>query len=296
MKDIKNQAKNIVTISGKLMEMSTRAGKTSDGRPYESVRYTVQVTQEYGGQTETSNIELNAFATQYTADNKVSSSYESIQRLKAQNTVQNVGFDEAAVISVTRGSLQENNFVTKSGNLVSNWEVSSNFFSNAKKPEIASFNCDIHILDILEEVDRNEEPTGRLIIKGGLVQYGEKVDIVDFIVEHPDNVEHVSRNWSVGDTVNVGGRIRFTTVEEFRNKAESSWGEELPDTFTRTVRELIVTRGSDEPFDEEEAFDPVEIKKGLNARKAKIEQLQNSKPKATEVAAPKKKSVYDWDK
>ena len=105
-----------------------------------------------------------------------------------------------------------------------------------------------------------------------LEQTGEVV--VEFVVESPECVEHISRNWQINDTVNARGRVRFTSLEEKRASSESSWGEEVPETTTRTMRELIITTGDPEGKEEEFAYDQAEIKKAFNVRKANMEQLQ----------------------
>lgn len=294
MKTLNDICKNLVTVNGTLMSMSSNAGKTKDGRPYESVRYTVQVTQEYDGREETSDIELRGFAMQFKNDGGTNPSYEAIQRLKNLKTVQNYGFTDADKVSITRGTLKESSFVSKNtGSLVTAWELDSNFPSKARKPDLASFNIDIFIRNMEDETDWEGETTGRLVVTGVLVQYGGNVDEVKFIVENPDSIEHISRNWNIGDTVNVGGRIREKSVEITRNRqSTSSWGEEIPETSTRVVRELIITRGSDTPYDEDEAYDPTEIKKGLNARKARIDQMANTTKSEPKIETTKKK--FDW--
>jgi hypothetical protein len=152
-------------------------------------------------------------------------------------------------------------------------------------------------MDIHPEEDRDGEPTGRLIVKGGLVQYGGKLDVLEFIVEGPDKVEYVERNWNVHDTVNVRGRIRVTSIEE-KPRAASSWGEDVPDETTRMVRELIITTGDDTPKEEDFAYDPTEIKKAFNVRKAEIEQLQldakNGTAKAP-AASSNTPAKYSWE-
>jgi hypothetical protein len=155
---------------------------------------------------------------------------------------------------------------------------------------------DIFIMDMHEEVDREGEPTGRLVIKGAVVQYGGRLDVIEFIVEGNDAVNYISRNWEENKTVNVGGRIRVTSQEEKRSASESSWGEELPETSTRMVRELIITRGSDEPFDDDFAYDAAEIKKAFNERKARLEQMQIDAKNNTKKSAPAtSKSNYSWE-
>ena len=296
-KNIMEQATNKVNIVGKLLDTTFREGKTSTGQTYESCNFTVRVTQSYGGREETSEIPVSIFATQYTSQNKPHPGYKNIQEMKKMKTVQDYGEAEATVVRMTSASIRENNFVSRSGQLVNSWQINTSFLNEGKTADIASFNMDIFIMDMHEEMDREGEPTGRLVIKGAVVQYQGKLDVIEFIVEGADAVNYISRNWEENQTVNVGGRIRFTSQEEKRSANESSWGEELPETSTRMVRELIITRGSDEPFDEDFAYDAAEIRKAFNERKARLEQLQVDAKKgaANKPAATSSNSKYSWE-
>ena len=295
-KNIMEQATNKVNIVGKLLDTTFREGKTSTGQTYESWNFTVRVTQTYGGREETSEIPVSIFATQYTSQNKPHPGYKNIQEMKKMKTVQDYGEAEATVVRMTSANIRENNFVSRSGQLVNGWQINTSFLNEGKVSDIASFNMDIFIMDMHEEVDREGEPTGRLVIKGAVVQYGGKLDVIEFIVEGNDAVNYISRNWEENKTVNVGGRIRVTSQEEKRSASESSWGEELPETSTRMVRELIITRGSDEPFDDDFAYDAAEIKKAFNERKARLEQMQIDAKNNTKKSAPAvSKSNYSWE-
>lgn len=295
-KNIMEQATNKVNIVGKLLDTTFREGKTSTGQNYESCNFTVRVTQTYGGHEETSEIPVSIFATQYTSQNKPHPGYKNIQEMKKMKTVQDYGEAEATVVRMTSANIRENNFVSRSGQLVNGWQINTSFLNEGKISDIASFNMDIFIMDMHEEVDREGEPTGRLIIKGAVVQYLGKLDVIEFIVEDSDAVNYISRNWEENKTVNIGGRIRVTSQEEKRSASESSWGEELPETSTRMVRELIITRGSDEPFDDDFAYDAAEIKKAFNERKARLEQMQIDAKNSTKKSAPAtSKSNYSWE-
>jgi len=215
--------------------------------------------------------------------------------LKHMNTAQNVGIDAAAHVRMTGATLSENNFVSRTGQLINGWQIRGSFINEAKLSDVASFVTDIFIMNMHDEVDRENDTTGRLVIKGGIVQYGGKLDVVDFIVEAPDTVEYISRNWKVSDTVTVKGRIRVTSQEE--EVQSSGWGEDVPDTTTRFVRELIITTGDDEGKEEEFAYDPAEIKKAANDRKAMIEQMQiNARKVAPKQGAGSANATnYDWE-
>lgn len=299
MKEITVQAQNKINIVGKLLDVTFGEGSLSDGRHYERASLTVRVTQTYGGREETSEIPVSVFATQYTSTGKLNPAWKSVQDLHTFKTVQDVGFDNADTIRVSGATISENNFVSRSGQLINGWQIRGSFINAGANADVASFVNDIFIMDMHEEEDREGEMTGRLIVKGGLVQYGGKLDVLEYIVEQPEAVEYISRHWEPNQTVTVRGRIRVTSVEEKSSAAESSWGEDIPETSTRYVRELIITKGDDEGKEEEFAYDPVEIKKAFNVRKANIEQMQtdakNAAGRAQAKAQPTTSNKYSWE-
>ena len=300
MKSISIQAGNKLNLSGKLMDVAFGDGKLSDGRPYQRATVTIRVTQTYGGHEETSDISVGMFATEYTSTGKNNPAWKSLNDLKLMKTAQNVGIDNASHVRLTGATLQENNFVSRNGQLINGWQIRGSFINEAKVADVASFVTDIFIMDMHDEVDREGDTTGRLIVKGGIVQYGGKLDVVEFIVEAPDTVEYISRNWEVNGTVTVKGRIRVLSHEE--EVQSSGWGEDVPETTTRFVRELIITTGDDECKEEDFAYDPVEIKKAFNERKAAIEQMQiNARATAPKQgagsanAAEASSKKYEWE-
>ena len=240
------------------------------------------------------------FASQYTSKGSINPAFTSIQEVKKMHTAKSVGIDAADTIRITNGNVRENYFVSKSGQLVQNWQLNASFASSASIADVASFVLDIYIMDMKDEVDKNDEPTGRLIIKGGLVQYNGKLDVLEFIVENPDAVDYISRNWQIDDTVTVVGRVRVTSIESKSSGADSSWGEDIPDVGTHMVRELIITKGDDEGKEEDFAYDPTDIRKAFNVRKAQIEQLQidakkGTAPKTAQNPQSAKTSNFDWE-
>ena len=298
-KSIQIQAGNKLNLAGILMDVTPGEGKLSDGRPYKRATVTIRVNQSYGGKSETSDIQVGMFATEFTSTGKQNPAWKSLLDLQLMKTAQNVGPDNASHVRLTGATLQENNFVSRTGQLINGWQIRGSFINEAKVSDVASFVTDIFIMDMHDEI-KNDEPTGRLVIKGGIVQYGGKLDVVEFIVEAPDTVEYISRNWEVNGTVTVKGRIRVLSQEE--EVQSSGWGEDVPETTTRFVRELIITTGDDECKEEDFAYDPVEIKKAFNERKAAIEQMQiNARATAPKQgagsanAAEASSKKYDWE-
>ena len=298
MKSISIQATNKLNLAGTLMDVSFGDGKLSDGRPYQRATVTVRVTQTYGGKEETSDVQVGMFATEYTSTGKNNPAWKSLNDLKLMKTAQNVGIDHASHVRLTGASLQENNFVSRTGQLINGWQIRGSFINEARVADVASFVTDIFIMDMHDEVDREGDTTGRLVIKGGIVQYGGKLDVVEFIVEAPDTVEYISRNWETNGTVTVKGRIRVLSQEE--EVQSSGWGEDVPETTTKFVRELIITTGDDECKEDDFKYDPVEIKKAFNERKAAIEQMQinarnSATVKSSANAAEASSKKYDWE-
>lgn len=300
-RDIMTQSTNKINVVGKLLDAVINDGSLSDGRKYKRANVTVRVTQTYGGREETSEIPVSMFAAQYTQQNKPNPGYAQIEALAEMKTAQMVGIDNADTVRISGANLRENNFVSRnSGQLINGWQINTSFVSTGGKTDVASFLIDIYIMDMHPETDREGDETGRLVIKGGIVQYQGRLDVLEFIVENPDTVDYIERNWNIDDTVQVKGRIRVTSTEEKAAATESSWGEDIPETSTRTVRELIVTKGSDEPFEEDFAYDKTDIKKAFNVRKALIEQLQidakkGAAPKAAKEPAAKGEKKWDWE-
>ena len=195
MKSINVQAGNKINLAGTLMDVAFGNGTLSDGRPYQRATVTVRVTQTFGGKTETSDIQVGQFATEFTSTGKQNPAWKSLNDLKLLKTAQNVGIDHASHVRLTGVTLQENNFVSRTGQLVSGWQLRGSFINEAKVPDVASFITEIYIMSMTDELDSESAPTGRLKIRGGIVQYGGRLDVVEFIVEDPDAVEYISRSW-----------------------------------------------------------------------------------------------------
>lgn len=288
-REITKQAENKVNIVGKLIEATFGSGN-KDGKEYQRVSYKVRVNQSYEGHDEHSDIVVSNFAYPFTSTGKKNSMYDNIESMKSFLTAQNVGIDAADTVCITNGELEENAYVDRTGTLKSSRTIRSSFCSRAREEtnDIAAFRVELFIMNMTDEVDSEGVETGRLLIKGGLVRYGGKLDVLDFIVEDPSKVDFIRRNYEVNQTGNFVGRIRDTvkTIEGAAT-ATSSWGETLPEAgSSAVVHELIITGGADEAYDDEFAYDATDIRKAFNVRKARLEQkLEDSKKPAKPTAS-----------
>ena len=312
-KSIDIQAQNSVTITGKLNDVVVREGTVGKagknfGKPYRSGTLTIRVEQTYGGKTETSEIPVQFMAMKFKNDGSNNPAYDSIGQLSSQfKSIQNYGYDEASRIRVggKSGNISENMFVGRDGEqVVSSWRINSSFFNEVRgsdapgNADCATFNVDIFIMSMARELTAEGEETGRLKIRGGVVGWGRRLDCLDFYVEDPTAVDYIERNWSMNDTVNAVGRIRYTSETVTNYHSENSWGEAIPQTTTKTKRELIITHGSDEPKSDEQAYAPEDMQvlnADRNSRKEqlKIEARTKNAQKAAKPAVAA--SDYGWE-
>ena len=312
-KSIENQAQNYATVVGTLLDASVKEMETkSDKRPFRAATVTLRVNQAYGGKGEVSEIPISMIAMKFKKDGTINPAYENLGALKTDyQSAQQVGEAAASRLRFSGKSvnLRENMFADSRNveNVVSTWQVNATFFNEVRgsgdtsvsNADCATFNVDIYLMSIARELTAEGEETGRLKIRGGVVQYGSKLDCFDFFVEDPTAVDHIERNWAINDTVNAMGRIRHTS-ETVTYESENTWGEAIPRTSTRTKHELIITQGSDFALDDEKAYSPEDIKK-LNAdrnqrkEQIKIDARNKKQKKAVATATASSASGYEWE-
>lgn len=301
---IDKQATNEVIIEGVLQEVDLREAQMNRNgqlRDYIAGTVTIQVTQEVGGQEEVSEIPVSVFATKLKNDGNPNPAYSNIDTLRKTFVSLASGGERADMVRITRGEVNENTFTTD-GRTITSFRIRNSFFNRvvSDAEQIAAFKNKIVLLSIGPEIGFTGEPTGRLMIKGALVCYGGRVDVLTYYVEDPTAIAYISKNWNEGDTVNISGRIRFTlaTVERITEEENVGFGEALPTTSSRRVRELIITSGSAGALDEEESYDSDgELMHALAERKARIaaDAEKNSGGKATPTPATKPKAKFDGD-
>lgn len=290
------QADNKVRIEGILSEVDIKTGESKkDGKPYVMGEIKVKVTQDINGKTEHMEIPVNMFATKETKKGGLNPAYENIMKIKEEYTsIASCGNeDDASRIRIDRAEIGENAFWGNNGVLVSRPRIRASFSTRIKKDECqeaANFEAVIVIGNIKEEV-RNDEPTGRLIVKGILVQYGERADVVDFIVASNDAINHIQTYWNEGDTVRIAGKVNFSS-RVIHEEKEVGFGDPIIEDRTISVKELIITSGSQSALDGDLAYEADDIKEALKRRQATLdEQKENASKKEAAPAATEKKST-----
>lgn len=248
--------------------------------PYLAGEIKIRVSQMINKVPTDSEIPVRFFVAKYKKDGGENPSYRSINELRA-NCVSLAAAErpeQADCIRVTGGSIKENAFYSRNGQLISTPEINSNFFTKISRAECtpeSSFSAVICIGNIKEEIDKNGDPTGSLILQGIIPQWGGKVDVVNFVVRSPEAVDFISSNWKQGDTVKVAGRINFSSTITYTEE-EMGFGEPVITPHTITVHELVITSGSPGGLEGDMALDTNEVAAALEERQQRLASMKKA--------------------
>ena len=294
------QSTNVVEISGILSQLEVEQKKTADGRNYASAKATIKVDQEIGGKMVENEIPVKLFSMELKSDGKVSKIYTGILEMRDKftslATLPDDEKDKASKVVITSGQLKENIWVDpNSGQVRTGFEIDSNFMNaprqGAEFEPSARFELSGVIMDTVRETDANQEETGRLKVKVAVVGWTGKdgvtrVDVIDLIAASDSAVNFIESNWEKGDTVNINGAISFNQSTKVWYE-EQGFGEPIKRTKTQTRKELIILGGSPSGLEEEYSYDANDIKAGLAARAARVEEQKEkgNKPKTQKKAS-----------
>lgn len=289
------QAENTVKIEGILSEIDLQP-KTfkRNGKDVEAIggSITVKVTQKISDQEKELMIPVYMFAAKLTNAGKPNPAYESIKTVKDSfNSIASTGSEDAADrVRITRGQIRMNEWYAADGHLNSFPRVNASFVTriakNECKPE-ATFIMQFAVGNAAEEI-KNDEPTGRYKITALLPQYGGKVDVIPLYAEADGVISAISTYWGTGDTVRANGRLDFSSTPEVTYE-EVDFGEPVEKVRTINKSDLIITGGSQEPFEGEFAYAEDELNAALAERKARLEaQKEKDMSRAHAAPAPQK--------
>lgn len=284
-------SENQVKIEGILSEVGLETATFNrKGQTTECIRGTIKirVEQDINGTMTTMEVPVSAFASRYTNAGAENPAYNSLKDvMENYKSIAACGnIDDADRVRITNGSLQENVFYAKNGDLVNTSRISASFINkiakNECKPE-ATFTATIVVGNKSDELDRDGTPTNRLTVNGVIIQYGERADLIKFIVAKPDAKNHIEQYWNDGDTVRVQGKVNFSSKTEYIEE-EVGFGEPIKTAKTTSVHELLIESGSAGCLEGDAAYDIKDIQSALAARKVRIEETK--KPMATAPSKP----------
>lgn len=291
------QAENKVKIEGTLAEIDIRPGSfNKNGQMMESIggSIIVKVVQKISGVEKELSIPVHMFASKLTNRGTPNPAYESIKKIADEYVsiaASENGEEGADRIRITSGNVRMNEYYSQDGRLISFPRINASFVTRINKADCkpeATYTAEFVVANKSEEVDRNDEPTGRYRIDAILPQYGGRVDVIPMYAQSAGVIDAISTYWNIGDTVKANGRLDFSATTETTIE-EVDFGEPIERTRTINRSDLIITGGSQEPLEGDFAFDSGEIQSALADRKNRLEaQKDRDMSKAASRKAPAK--------
>lgn len=286
------QNKNVVRVTGLVQEMDL-TNEPVQGMNNIKGNIVVRVLQDIGGgRTEVENVRVNVYANEMTKAGKENQTYKRLEKLRTTGiSIAAANGDEAMASKISiQGNLNMNRFIPSGQtDLVAYPRIRGAFVNEvvgAFRPS-SSFEMEILLKDIKDEVV-NDVPTGRLTIDGVVVQYGDVADIFTFKVENENYIDFIKNNWSVEDTVEVGGFIRATVEEVTSDEVPGpalGFGHKEERVFTRTINEFVITAGSESAIDPDMCNSLDDVLEALQRTK---DQEEDIKARANVKKAPSK--------
>ena len=292
------QAENRVKIEGILAETDLKYGSfVKNGETVESIGGSIKVlvNQDINGVATTLEVPVYMFSSKYTKAGKVNPSYESIEKvMKEFVSIAAAGSAEQAdKVRITNADIRMNEFVGQNGQIVSQPRVHASFVSRAVgdfKPE-ASFTLEFMVSSIARATDKDgvELDPAKLNVEVIVPQYtaptatAPNVDLVSLVAVNPNVINAVESYWEAGSCYKASGRLNFSSrTEEVVEQVD--FGEANTKVRTINVSEFIITGGSQAALEGDFAFDMDEIKAGMAARKARLDDVKNGKTAANKKA------------
>jgi len=291
------QGKNALTIVGAIKEhkLSKFEGKDKEGKSQTSINGSFVVKAG-----EFKEVEVNVFVAEKTSKGKNNKTFDVLKSIldETNKTMANAKEDEVVTKVRIQGSgdftpqFKEDIYKKKEGDEVAttnkidlgygNVTIDNSITEDKYKAE---FDVEIYVTTVEEELDKDENETGRVKVKGWLPVYGGKVIPISMVAgmttdddgEEINIAEGILDSVEEGGTFNAWGDINFEKIVEEIKKG-GSIGKAKVETKNTYINELVIT-GGDVVEDEEKEFEEELIKQAKLERDKVIEEKKNEAPK-----------------
>ena len=284
-------AGNVVEIVGMVKEHNLKEGKGDSGK-YINGNIVVK-TGEYSEQ------KVKVFVSEKNKEGKVKKAYETLNKFISEDlkTMVNCGEEKATEVSLWSSNksfapqLKEEIFAVE-GNAKTSISIDLGFGNITVKNDItekdykAEFDIEMYVSEVVEEV-KNDEETGRAIIKGYVPCYGGLVFPIELIagmIEGYEEGEEINFAEALldagieGQTLNIWGSINHSKIVEKIKKGEGKLGRVKIEEKVTYVHEFVA-EGGEEIEDEDKEFDEDLIRKALKERDIKIKEVEENAEK-----------------
>lgn len=283
------QAENRVKIEGVLAETDLKYSSfVKDGADVEAIGGSIKVlvNQQINGVDTTLEVPVYMFSTKYTKAGKLNPAYESIERVMKEflSIAATGSMEQADKVRITNASIRMNEFLGQNG-MVSQPRIYASFVSKAtgEFAPCATFNLEFMVSSMARETDKEgvELDPPRLKVQGIVPQYTApsanvmNVDLVTLVATSPSVIDAIENYWQAGECFKASGRLNFSSRTE-EVLQEVDFGEAQKSYRTINVNEFVITGGSQAPLDGDLGWELNDIKAGMAARKARLEEKKTS--------------------
>lgn len=275
------QSEAKVAVVGILAEKDMKIETKEDGNSVLSGTIVLKID-------EFNSVRFGVYANALTKDKNPNSVFVGLKTVMDEyKSIAEVGEEAADRIAVTKGDI--NLFTGKDGK--TNVGFKSNFFNRIKKIENfeprAEFSVEMYISGMVNEIDKEQNETGRLLVKGWVPTYNG-IEPITLIA--PDDVASaVSDSFEPGQTVAFYGEIINNKIE-IRREIPVKIGKPRVEVETKYKNELLIT-GASEAYEEgvtkEKPYDTATIKAAIQERENKLEEAKNKANNAQPAPAAK---------
>lgn len=257
---------NNVKLRGTLAELEVKEGTNKNGIPYISLKGAVRF-----GETGVETKRFRTYVQAQNANGNENKTYPDIKKW-ADEAISEVDNKELATTVTITGSLEANDYVSPSEELVETVEINAKFFNEFKETEDdpASVDVEGYIKAIADEM-KNDEPTGRKRVTLITTDFFRNAVVVKNIIVPADLAESFCDMYDVGDTA-VLYLSYLLHKGEAKPKKTTGLGKQRT-TEGRDYLELVLV-GADAPEDVKEPIEKKVVKILMEERAQKLEDLK----------------------
>ena len=257
---------NNVKLRGTLAELEIKEGANKNGIPYISLKGAVRF-----GETGTETKKFRTYVQAQKADGSENKTYPDIKKW-ADNAVSEADSKDLATTVTITGSLEANDYVSSSEELIETIEINAKFFNEFKENDEDPATVDVegYIRTIADEM-KNDEPTGRKKVTLITTDFFRNAVVVKNIIVPTDLAESFCDMYDVGDTA-VLYLSYLLHKGEAKPKKTNGLGKQRV-TEGKDYLELVLV-GADAPEDVKEPLEKKVIKILMEERAQKLEELK----------------------
>ena len=297
------QALNKVEVTGVVKEHKLGTGKTENGDKYINGSLVIKAG-------EFTEVTVKVFVTETNSKGKVKKAYENLKKIQdgELKTLAEVPEEEAVKVRLwgndgfTPQFREEMYKPENATEVVARVGVDLGFgnitIDNNIEPEDykATFDVEVFVESVEEELDKNDEETGRVIVKGWCPVYGGsvipleiKVGVVNDEEGEYDFAEDIRDNVDPDTTVNFWGDIDYRTIIEKISKGGGLGRAKIEEK--RTYVHDLMAIGADF-IEGDDEYDIDTIKLARNVREEKKQEVEN-KAEESESKGNKRGSKFN---